>query len=295
MSYTTPIQHPQQNFLQPTRYNHPCKPALPFRVERLEDVVAGTGGTGNTVRHQLYGFYWITNGRGNVTVDLQRYNCEKDFLIWFSPGNVITFHQDVPVAGFVVLLSFDYLFMSDPLPKGSAPDIFFSGENCQVRIGPEIKADLTGLIYKMEKELNVHSPNTQILDGLMKLFFLYLSRGTIVRLNPGQNREREIWRKFIVLVKQNFLIKKLVTDYARDLFITPNYLNRVVKRITGSTASYHIQQCIVTEAKRQALYSGASMKEVAYSLGFHDNAHFSKFFKTNSGENFSKYKTTALV
>jgi len=44
------------------------------------------------------------------------------------------------------------------------------------------------------------------------------------------------------------------------------------------------------EAKRLALYSQVSMKEIAYGLGFDNLAHFSKYFKTNSGSNFTDFK-----
>ncbi|HLA57121.1 MAG TPA: hypothetical protein VK622_00090 [Puia sp.] len=42
-------------------------------------------------------------------------------------------------------------------------------------------------------------------------------------------------------------------------------------------------------------YSGAGMKEIAYDLGFLDIAHFSRFFKTFAGANFSDFKKGALV
>lgn len=86
----------------------------------------------------------------------------------------------------------------------------------------------------------------------------------------------------------------MVTDYADELIVTPNYLNEVIKKITGFPASHHIQQRIVLEAKRQAAYSNLSMKEVAYQLGFDDMAHFSKFFKNASGQSFTDFKK-ALV
>jgi AraC family transcriptional activator of pobA len=44
------------------------------------------------------------------------------------------------------------------------------------------------------------------------------------------------------------------------------------------------------EAKRQAIHANVSMKEIAYLLGFEDHSHFSKYFKNNSGMNFSSFK-----
>jgi AraC-like DNA-binding protein len=42
-------------------------------------------------------------------------------------------------------------------------------------------------------------------------------------------------------------------------------------------------------------YSDAGMKEIAYNLGFLDTAHFSRFFKTFGGINFTEFKRGTLV
>ena len=74
------------------------------------------------------------------------------------------------------------------------------------------------------------------------------------------------------------------------LSVTPNYLNEVVKKNTGRTAGHHIRQRVALEAKRMGRYSDIAMKEIAYNLGFSDCGHFSKFFKTATGVNFSDFK-----
>ncbi|WP_083727092.1 helix-turn-helix domain-containing protein [[Flexibacter] sp. ATCC 35208] len=51
----------------------------------------------------------------------------------------------------------------------------------------------------------------------------------------------------------------------------------MVKKVSGFPASHHIRQRVVPEVRRQAPYSGASMKEIARQLGFDDLAHFNKF------------------
>jgi AraC family transcriptional activator of pobA len=77
--------------------------------------------------------------------------------------------------------------------------------------------------------------------------------------------------------------------------VTPNYLTEVVKKVTGNSASYHIQQRMVQEAKRLAMYSDANMKDIAYTLGFDDLSHFSKFFKNAAGMNFTEFKKKTNV
>jgi AraC-like DNA-binding protein len=65
--------------------------------------------------------------------------------------------------------------------------------------------------------------------------------------------------------------------------------------VSGYSASYHIQQRLVQEAKRLAVYNNASLKMVAYTLGFDDLSHFSRFFKHAAGINFSEYKKTTCA
>ena len=86
----------------------------------------------------------------------------------------------------------------------------------------------------------------------------------------------------------------MVADYASQLLVTPNYLNGIVKKNTGQSAGHLIRKRVVLEAKRMARYSDAGMKEIAYYLGFSDSGHFSKFFKTVSGMNFTDFKKGEL-
>jgi AraC-like DNA-binding protein len=82
----------------------------------------------------------------------------------------------------------------------------------------------------------------------------------------------------------------LVKQYATELHVSANHLNEVVKRITGRCAGNQIRERIVLEAKRKAVSPQTSMKEVAFDLGYDDMAHFSKFFKSVCGKNFSTFK-----
>jgi AraC-like DNA-binding protein len=74
------------------------------------------------------------------------------------------------------------------------------------------------------------------------------------------------------------------------LHVSAGYLNDTVREMSGAAASTHIQQRVIREAKRRILFEGSSMKEVAFSLGFSDQAHFSKYFKNISGKNFTDFK-----
>ena len=61
--------------------------------------------------------------------------------------------------------------------------------------------------------------------------------------------------------------------------MTADRLNDHVKRATGVTAGHLIRQRLLTEAKRQLVFTTEPIHEIAYSLGFSDPSHFTRFFR----------------
>jgi AraC family transcriptional activator of pobA len=81
------------------------------------------------------------------------------------------------------------------------------------------------------------------------------------------------------LLEENFRGQRLLGFYAEKLAMTPDRLNDHVKRATGVTAGHLIRQRLLTEAKRQLVFTAEPIHEIAYSLGFSDPSHFTRFFR----------------
>ena len=78
-------------------------------------------------------------------------------------------------------------------------------------------------------------------------------------------------------------------DYAQALKLTEKQLNEITRQRSGETAASLIYKQVILEAKR-LLNMGISAKEAAYELNFIDPAHFSKFFKAQTGLSPSEFK-----
>jgi CheY-like chemotaxis protein/AraC-like DNA-binding protein len=107
----------------------------------------------------------------------------------------------------------------------------------------------------------------------------------------SMNRKGMLIRDFFALLENAFTTAKTVDYYAGKLCVSPKHLSNVIKMESGHPTSYHINQRIVVEAKRMTQASGASLKQIAFDLGYEDVAAFSKLFKRVTGENFSTYKS----
>jgi len=85
------------------------------------------------------------------------------------------------------------------------------------------------------------------------------------------------------LVEEHFRQQRLLGFYADKLAMTPDRLNDHVKRATGVTAGHLIRQRVLTEAKRQLVFTTQPIHEIAYDLAFSDPSHFARFFRKQTG------------
>jgi AraC family transcriptional regulator, transcriptional activator of pobA len=101
----------------------------------------------------------------------------------------------------------------------------------------------------------------------------------------------DLVRKFNLLLEVNFRHQHEVQFYAQALHKSPKTLTNFFALCKYPSPSELIRRRITLEAKRYLYFTDKSAKEVADDLGFANAAHFSRFFKTATGSNFSVFKT----
>lgn len=238
---------------------------------------------------------WIQSGSGSLKADFNTVTFSGNVVFCLAPGLCRMLTSDDRVIGYYLSLSRDFLKLSEGQADLSILSAQHALGNKVLTLQPDaaLAIEMQDVIEKMLREYHSYFMlRAEILKSLVRILGIYLTRNTPQDLAVAVNsRDLDMVRRFMVLVEQHYTTMKKVSAYADELCVTPNYLNQRVKRVSGFPASYHIQQQIVLEAKRQAACSGLRMKEIADALGFQDHAHFSKFFKTYSGVSFSSYKS----
>ena len=90
-------------------------------------------------------------------------------------------------------------------------------------------------------------------------------------------------RAFFELLRRKDYTLQPVQWYADRLHISPKYLSALCKQRTDRTASQWIADYTVEEAKRGLLHSDATVKEIAYRLGFADSSFFCQYIRKHTG------------
>lgn len=96
-------------------------------------------------------------------------------------------------------------------------------------------------------------------------------------------RVEEIFIGFIRLLPHHFAQHHDIDFYASALNITPVYLSRVVKQVSGRTVVGYINQMLVMEASFLLRTTTLTIAQIADRLHFADTPSFSKFFSRHKG------------
>lgn len=273
----------------------PASSALPFNINTIQQARDEMREEyDKSYSYDYFRITWILSGRGSLFIDLAKYDFKDNRAICIKPNQVHKLNLSDSAEGYVISFTEQFLNITElEFDLTCQANLFQLFEKKSgIKISNEILSDLKEIVDKMVKEFNnLYLFKADVLKRYLKIFLIYLTRQFDENFRSViQSRNMEIVQNFMRLIERDFKRKKMVNDYADELCVTPNYLNEVIKKVTGYSAGYQIRQRVVLEAKQIALYSGASMKEIAYELGFLDPSHFSKFFKSVTGKNFSDFK-----
>jgi AraC family transcriptional regulator, transcriptional activator of pobA len=188
------------------------------------------------------------------------------------------------IFGYYIL--FNPGFLDGLLPDAQIPKEFpffgYSG-NSFFQLEPPAIRQLEALLFRMNDELQEQR------IGREKAIQLYLY---LLLLELKRNYRDEtaavpettaLVIKFKKLVNEHYLSRQRVADYAEMLYVTPNHLNRTVKEVSGRTASDHITEMILQEAKVLLKYTDLSVAEISYKLQFSEPSSFNRSFKKGTG------------
>lgn len=263
----------------------------------MESIAEAQGGVADEPhRHNYYSIIWSFTATGKHIIDFKEYDIVPDHIFFVSPWQVHQVITDPDPTGVVIL------FTPEFLQKNSIKEDFISNlklfrssdETPPLPITMEMSKRLKQ--FSEEMRLAFESEDEMRYDTIgayLKLFLITCNGhcSLFPQANP-QTLEvgRSLTKSFKLLVEQHFNEWHQVQEYARELNVTPNYLNEVIKSGLNISAKDYIQQRVTLEAKRLLTFTSKSAKEIGFHLGFEDPSHFSKFFKSRTGHSLQTFK-----
>jgi AraC-like DNA-binding protein len=248
------------------------------------------------LRCEFYRIGLTLRGTCDVQLGLEHYthrpgtvNCTYPHQI-FSKSNI-----SKDLFGYYVLFNPPFLEPLVPAGKIAEEFPFFSYSGVPFfQLGPDAIQRIEGLLFSMNQELQEDKAEKATAIRLYLYLTLLELKRSYQEQDPGGYHDlpesTALVVKFRKLVGQHYLEKQQVSDYAALLYVTPNHLNRTVKEVTGRTASAHIAEMILLEAKSLLRYTELPIAEIAWRLRFSEPSSFHRFFRKETAQTPAAYR-----
>lgn len=275
---------------------------MPFVIKTMEEIDEQLGGiSDHPHRHNYYTVIWSFTATGTHIIDFKEYLILPHEVFFVSPDQVHQIITDPKPTGYVIL------FTPEFLEKNSIREDFIanlklfqkSDETPPLPLTDKMKDTLKVFADQMYSAF--HSENDlrfETIGAYLKLFLIECNNKCT--LMPDTNTQqievgKTLVKTFKEMVEKHYMEWHQVKHYAEALYVSPNYLNEVIKSALNISAKEYIQNRLVLEAKRMVLFTDKSSKEIGYDLGFDDPSHFSKFFKNNTRQSIMEFKGSVAL
>ncbi len=135
------------------------------------------------------------------------------------------------------------------------------------------------------------------IEDAVMMAYNYINQNSTVHMGLV-GRSSELYNDFLNEIAEHCVNNNDVKYYADRLNVSSRYLAQVTKKTTGKTPKTIIDEHVCREACIQLSASSNTVQEIAYEFGFSSQAHFSKFFRKQTGlsptEYRKKYNKTTL-
>lgn len=234
-------------------------------------------------RDDHYIFFVIEDGAASLMIDFHELSFSSSTLYYILPGQVHhRIRNEVGCGWFIaidsLLISPDYRNVFESRLQLQQPYLL---NEVQLKL-------CTGILSLMCEKYQEENPGPfylQVVHSLLQSF-VGIAAGCYSDFDKQHNllsRPDQLAQQFKKLLLTNIRQIKSPSAYAAMLHVSETYLNEALKKVTGFSVSYWIQQEIVLEAKRLLYYSEMNVKEIAHALGYEDHTYFSRLFKKVEG------------
>lgn len=270
-----------------------------FNIFKIEDILTPRGSKLSYSRRVFYKISLVV-GHSKIHYADQCIEVEGSVLVFTNPM-VPYFWERISEeqSGFLCVFTEEFFNRFENVKDFP---VFQDAANAIVPVN-EIEAPcFVALFEKMINELNgdytykydlLRSQLTELIHGAQKL------KPAVGEPHAGSNAADRIAHLFKELLERQFPIDfssqvlqlRSATDFADQLNVHVNHLNKCVREITGRTTSQLISERILQEARILLKSTDWNIAEIAWSLAFRESNHFSAFFKTHTGLSPAKFRT----
>lgn len=138
---------------------------------------------------------------------------------------------------------------------------------------------------RMEGELaSGFAPRDQFLEACLDIVQTLAASLANPATDPRDAAARDRIARLNVLIGSHYREHRPAAFYADKLGVSITHLNRIARAGTGQSMNSLLTARLISEARRNLVFSLLSVQQIAYELGFSDPAYFIRVFTRVTGE-----------
>ncbi|GAB3281900.1 helix-turn-helix domain-containing protein [Larkinella harenae] len=237
-----------------------------------------------------------------LRVDFSVYETRRPALFFISPNQYLKIEESGAEGGYFIFYNRDFYCIQIHDQEVACDGLLFNN----IRNMPKVEAseeEMTSIrtLFKemlLEFQLNDSSLEEMVRTYLKQLLIRATRSWKKQHLSTAvteQQSDLEFFRLFTRLVDAHYKSKHTVADYADLLCMSPKTITHKFNRLRLPQPNEVIKDRIILEAKRLLVHTSLTAKEIAYDLGYHDPAYFSRLFQAKTGESPSNFRAAFLA
>lgn len=239
-------------------------------------------------KHDFFIAILFEKGKGTHTIDFTEYKVGRHQLHLVFPQQVHAWRLKKDTVGYQLMIGREQY-------EAFLPSLRFTSAFYERHPVLNLdEASYTNLLYEfktLRQELGEKEIFRELITARTTVVGLLISKAAeSIFQDVNSYSANPLLARFLRLIDVHFKEERSVAFYAKELNISPNYLNIICNKALHASASSLIQNRVLIEAKRLLKASEMSVKEIVFDLGFYDHANFSKFFKAHTGMSPSAFK-----
>lgn len=247
-------------------------------------------------RTDNYGILIVRKGYVKVLINLIPYTIKENEIIVLTPQTVFhlqEFSKNLKIAS----LSFttDFIFKNTyKIMEVDAFSFLVTPVIPKLKLEPKdvnLIVELLGIIKEKHNKKSFFKEEIIASSfGLIMYYYVSKFKEAYPNLEVKNTRYEEITFRFLKLLNENFKQERSVQYYADILCLTPGHLSKILKEVSGRSASQLINEIVIMEAKILLDDPKLTIAQIADELQFSDQSFFGKFFKKHTGNSPLNYK-----
>lgn len=235
-------------------------------------------------------------GSMRLRLNLNEYELRRNTMMIVTPGSIGQCLELSPDCRMMIVAVANGRLVNESSRRGALVMRKFVTSSPLLQLTDDQREEILSIYHAMRAK--IQQPDfiykREVLDGYMQVFYYCMCQAMTPYVEQQDavrgTRKKEIFDRFIEVLRENYTSQRAIGFYADRLCMTPKYLSQVVHSVSGRHAGDWIRDYVILEAKALLKSGQYSVQQVSDMLNFANQSFFGAYFKRSVGCSPSAYR-----